>query len=186
MTAELIISIISLASTIGLSILVAVLDHKNSKIQSLDKIHTYEKHITDLELSVQDVYWFYDLLKKGEYSNYSKDSRIRMAKKFLPELEILLDTKPTTEAKPAKAKKGNKTNFRRLAGLRGVEPQGRLPHIDQELAQHILIDRGVTVDDLEGAVVNLEENCRLPHNKDMQKLFDALKNGNIDDLTNNS
>lgn len=182
MTPELILSIISLICTVGLGILVAVLDHKNSKIQSLDKIHTYEKHITDLELSVQDVDWFYKLLKSGEYSNYSKDSRIRMAKKFLPELEILLNSKPTPEAKPVKTKNSNKTNFRRLAGLRGAEPQGRLPHIDAELAQRVLIDKGVTVE----VPVVAEETTEPEHTKEMQKLFDALKNGNIDDLTNNS
>ena len=78
MSAELIISIISLASTFILGIFTAFMTFKVKTIEHLESLKKYEKNITNFELQFKDEQWLFGILESGEFDHYNYKSKKRI------------------------------------------------------------------------------------------------------------
>ena len=92
MTSELILSIISLVLSTLTSILTVVINSKVGKLNNLEALHKYKKHITKFELSFKDEEWLFNLMESDEFHNYDNKSRrlihkwwMEYSKTYLPE-----------------------------------------------------------------------------------------------------
>lgn len=79
MTTELIISIVSLVVSAATGVLATLVGIKLAHINNLDKVHKYEKDITNFELQFKDEQWFNNLIKTDEINNYSLKSKKKIA-----------------------------------------------------------------------------------------------------------
>jgi hypothetical protein len=79
MTPELIISIVSLVVSAATGVLATLVGIKLAHINNLDKVHKYEKDITNFELQFKDEQWFNNLIKTDEINNYSLKSKKKIA-----------------------------------------------------------------------------------------------------------
>lgn len=79
MTLELIISIVSLVVSAATGVLATLVGIKLAHINNLDKVHKYEKDITNFELQFKDEQWFNNLIKTDEINNYSLKSKKKIA-----------------------------------------------------------------------------------------------------------
>lgn len=80
MGAELIISIISLASTFVLGVFTAFMTFKVKTIEHIESLKKYEKNITNFELQFKDEQWLYNLFESGEFDHYNMKSKKRIFK----------------------------------------------------------------------------------------------------------
>ncbi len=84
MSAELIISIISICGTVGLGIFTAIFtgitNTKISRLNNLQNMHEYEKNITYFELSYKDEMWLKEIFDKDEFHKYNLKSQRRILK----------------------------------------------------------------------------------------------------------
>jgi len=78
MSAELIISIISLVLTFVVGIFTAIVTFKVGRFEHLEKIKTYEKNITNFELQFKDERWLSEILENGEFDHYNMKSKKRI------------------------------------------------------------------------------------------------------------
>ena len=83
MSVELLISIISLATTTAVGILTLIINHKISKINNIKEYKENNRHITPFELQFRDEEWLYDLIiNKDEFYKYDESSQKRITKWF--------------------------------------------------------------------------------------------------------
>lgn len=75
MTAELIISLVSLITSFICSVATIIMTFKVAQVNNTEALHKYEKKITKFELSFRDEAWFYGIIYSGEFSNYTDESQ---------------------------------------------------------------------------------------------------------------
>lgn len=75
MTAELILSIVSLTLSTATSILTIIINARIGTLTALEAEHKYKKHITKFELSFKDEEWLFNLMESDEFHNYDDRSR---------------------------------------------------------------------------------------------------------------
>lgn len=83
MTAELILSIISLVLTTAVGVLTLFVNIKVSKISHLKDLHEYQKDISYFELINRDEKWLYDLIQNDEFGKYSKEAQQKIIAWYL-------------------------------------------------------------------------------------------------------
>ena len=83
MSAELIVSIVSLAATFFIGVITVIINIKISKINNIKDYHEYNKHIYPFELQFRDEEWLYDLIiVRDEFDRYDYSSKKRIAAWF--------------------------------------------------------------------------------------------------------
>ena len=87
MSAELIISIISLSISFIIGILTAIANIRISKINNAEAYHKYNKQITLFELQFKDEKWLYNILMNDEFSKYTRESQTKIVKWYKKYLE---------------------------------------------------------------------------------------------------